>query len=130
MFSIGVDLGGTNIAIGICDREMNMIAKGSVKTEVSGGTAHIMDNMAGLIESLLKDNNIDKNQIEYIGIATPGAVDVKGGIVESAFNLGFDHFPIVEELRRRVGIDKVLVAGGVEYHIHILGHELLQLILR
>ena len=111
MFSIGVDLGGTNIAIGICDREMNMIAKGSVKTEVSGGTAHIMDNMAGLIESLLKDNNIDKNQIEYIGIATPGAVDVKGGIVESAFNLGFDHFPIVEELRARVGIDKVLVAN-------------------
>ena len=67
MFSIGVDLGGTNIAIGICDREMNMIAKGSVKTEVSGGTAHIMDNMAGLIESLLKDNNIDKNQIVFEG---------------------------------------------------------------
>ena len=111
MFSIGVDLGGTNIAIGICDKDMNMIAKGSVKTEVCGGTAHIMDNMAGLIESLLKENNIKKADIDYIGIATPGAVDVKGGIVESAFNLGFDHFPIAEELRGRVGIDKVLVAN-------------------
>ena len=60
MFSIGVDLGGTNIAIGICDKEMNMVAKGSVKTEVSGGTSHIMDNMAGLIETLLSENNISK----------------------------------------------------------------------
>ena len=111
MYSIGVDLGGTNIAIGICDKEMNMIAKGSVKTEVSGGTAHIMDNMAGLIESLLKNNSIDKADIDFVGIATPGAVDVKGGIVESAFNLGFDHFPIVQELRNRIGIEKILVAN-------------------
>ena len=111
MYSIGVDLGGTNIAIGICDKEMNMIAKGSVKTEVSGGTAHIMDNMAGLIESLLKNKGIDKADIDFVGIATPGAVDVKGGIVESAFNLGFDHFPIVEELRKRIGIENVLVAN-------------------
>ena len=111
MYSIGVDLGGTNIAIGICDKEMNMIAKGSVKTEVSGGTAHIMDNMAGLIESLLKNNSIDKADIDFVGIATPGAVDVKGGIVESAFNLGFDHFPIVQELRNRIGIENVLVAN-------------------
>ena len=111
MYSIGVDLGGTNIAIGICDKEMNMIAKGSVKTEVSGGTAHIMDNMAGLIESLLKNNSIDKADIDFVGIATPGAVDVKGGIVESAFNLGFDHFPIVQELKNRIGIEKVLVAN-------------------
>lgn len=111
MYSIGVDLGGTNIAIGICDKGMNMIAKGSVKTEVSGGTSHIMDNMAGLIESLLKDNGINKSDIDYVGIATPGAVDVKGGIVESAFNLGFDHFPIVKELKDRVGIEKIYVAN-------------------
>lgn len=111
MFTIGVDLGGTNIAIGICDKEMNMVAKGSVKTEVSGGTSHIMDNMAGLIETLLRENNISKCDIEYIGIATPGAVDVKRGVVESAFNLGFDHFPIAEELRKRVGIERILVAN-------------------
>ena len=111
MYSIGVDLGGTNIAIGICDKEMNIIAKGSIKTEVSGGTSHIMDNMAGLIENLLKNNGIDKKDIEYIGIATPGAVDVKGGIVESAFNLGFNHFPIVKELKDRVGIKNIYVAN-------------------
>ena len=111
MFTIGVDLGGTNIAIGICDKEMNIVAKGSVKTEVSGGTAHIMDNMAGLIETLLKDNNIAKEDIEYVGIATPGAVDVAGGVVESAFNLGFNHFPIANELRDRTGIEKIFVAN-------------------
>ena len=111
MYSIGVDLGGTNIAIGICDKEMNMIAKGSVKTEVSCGCAHIMDNMAGLIDTLLSENNISKEDIDYIGIATPGAVDVKEGVVESAFNLGFDHFPIAKELSSRVGIERILVAN-------------------
>jgi glucokinase len=111
MYTIGVDLGGTNIAIGICDKEMNIIAKGSVKTEVSGGTAHIMDNMAGLINSLIKNNKINKSDIEYVGIATPGAVNVSEGIVESAFNLGFSHFPIAKELKSRIGIENIYVAN-------------------
>lgn len=111
MYTIGVDLGGTNIAIGICDEEMNIIAKGSVKTEVSGGTSHIMDNMAKLIENLLKNNNIKKSDISYIGIATPGSVNVKEGVVEEAFNLGFSHFPIAKELRDRIDIEKIYVAN-------------------
>lgn len=111
MYTIGVDLGGTNIAIGICDKEMNIIAKGSVKTEVSGGTAHIMDNMARLIESLLRNNHIKKSDIEYVGIAAPGSVNVAEGVVESSFNLGFNNFPIVEEFKNRIGIDKIYVAN-------------------
>ncbi len=111
MYTIGVDLGGTNIAVGICNEELDIIAKGSVKTEAAKGPSHIMDNMAELISDLLCKHGIEKSDINYVGIATPGSVDVEAGIVESAYNLGFANFPIVEELKKRVGIEKIYVAN-------------------
>lgn len=111
MYTIGVDLGGTNIAVGICDKELSLIAKGSVKTEVALGTAHIMDNMAGLILELMEKHGIDRADVDYVGIATPGSVNVERGVVEYAFNLGFEDFPIVDELRKRINIEKIFVAN-------------------
>ena len=32
MYTVGIDLGGTNIAAGICDENLNIIAKASVPT--------------------------------------------------------------------------------------------------
>ena len=32
MYTVGIDLGGTNIAVGICDENLNIVVKGSVPT--------------------------------------------------------------------------------------------------
>ena len=53
MYYIGVDLGGTNIAIGIVDEKYKIIRKGSVPTRPERGVDAILDDMAALSYRLL-----------------------------------------------------------------------------
>ena len=110
MYYIGVDLGGTNIAAGIVDSKYKIIAKGSVPTNVAGRTGEeIIKDMGALCEKLVKDAGISVNDIEYVGIASPGAVDPVRGVVNYANNLPFSRFPIADILKKYFPVKKVLV---------------------
>ena len=58
MYTIGVDLGGTNIAVGICDDSLKIIDKASVPTGADREGELIVKDMANLAGELLKRNNI------------------------------------------------------------------------
>lgn len=111
MYYVGVDLGGTNIAVGIVDENKKILFKGSVPTIASREGDLIIKDMAALVEKLLKSNKISLDDVAYVGIATPGTVDDKNGIVERAYNLPFNHFPIAEVFKRYLPVDKVFVAN-------------------
>ncbi|MCQ2386795.1 MAG: ROK family protein, partial [Clostridia bacterium] len=72
MYYLGVDLGGTNIAIGIVNDKFEILAKGSVPTYAARDGELIIKDMAGLAEKLLADNNIALDEVAYVGIASPG----------------------------------------------------------
>ncbi len=111
MYYIGVDLGGTNIAVGVVEgTEGKIVAKGSVPTLAQREPDEIIKDMAKLCNELLEKINITMDDIEYIGIATPGGVDTDRGIV-SAGNLPFREYPIVDKLKEFSGAKKVLVAN-------------------
>lgn len=111
MYYVGVDLGGTNIAVGIVDENKKIVSKGSVYTDASRDGDLIIKDMASLIEKLLNNSHIARSQVAYAGIATPGAVDDKNGIVERAYNLPFNHFPIAEIFKQYFPIKQVYVAN-------------------
>ena len=83
-YAIGVDLGGTNIKIGIVTDKGKLIKKTSIKTEAEGGPKKVISNIKKGIEEILVKN---KFKIQGIGIGCPGVVSIKKGIVESAPNL-------------------------------------------
>ena len=110
MYYIGVDLGGTNIAAGIVNSEFQIVKKGSVPTNVAGRTAEeIIKEMGALCDSLVKDAGLTFDDIEYVGIASPGAVDPVRGVVNYANNLPFSRFPIADTLKKFIPVKKVLV---------------------
>ena len=110
MYYIGVDLGGTNIAAGIVNSEFEIVRKGSVPTNVAGRTAEeIIKDMGALCDSLVKDAGLTFDDIEYVGIASPGAVDPVRGVVNYANNLPFSRFPIADTLKKFIPVKKVLV---------------------
>ena len=110
MYRIGIDLGGTNIAAGIVNSEFQIVKKGSVPTNVAGRTAEeIIKDMGALCDSLVKDAGLTFDDIEYVGIASPGAVDPVRGVVNYANNLPFSRFPIADTLKKFIPVKKVLV---------------------
>ncbi len=83
-YAIGVDLGGTNIKIGIVSQKGKIINKTSLKTEADGGPAKVISQITKGINELLSKN---KNKIKGIGIGSPGVVSIKKGTVENPPNL-------------------------------------------
>ena len=111
MYTIGVDLGGTNIAIGLCDEKLNIIDKGSVPTGADREGELIVKDMAALAETIIKRNNLTLADIEYVGIATPGSANEKLGIVEYANNLHFKNFPIAKIFKKYLPVNHVYIAN-------------------
>jgi glucokinase len=83
-YAIGVDLGGTNIKIGIVTDRGKLIKKTSIKTEAECGPKKVISNIQKGIEEILAKN---KYKIQGIGIGCPGVVSTEKGIVENAPNL-------------------------------------------
>lgn len=84
---IGIDLGGTNIGIGIVDNENKLIYKDSIPTRRERGFNEIVEDIVDLISRIININNISKEHIQGIGIGVPGIVDPKSGIVIDCVNL-------------------------------------------
>ena len=101
MYRIGVDLGGTNIAAAIVDENYNIIIKGSVPTLAHRPHNEIMDDMAALCHKICADAGIDENDVEAVGIASPGIANHTDGIVEYSCNLPFRKYPICDEFAKR-----------------------------
>ena len=87
-YCIGVDLGGTNIAVGLIDLDGKVILhKKSVKTRAPRPCEEISQDIKDVCLTLCKWQGIELSDVEWIGIATPGIV--RNGVVIDAFNLGW-----------------------------------------
>ncbi len=94
-YCVGVDLGGTNIAVGLIDLDSKRILdKLSTKTNAPRPCEDIVDDITSLCHSLCDRQGVRMGAIEWIGIATPGVV--KDGVVITAANLGWKNAPLGE----------------------------------
>ena len=98
MYRIGVDLGGTNIAVGLVNDKAQLVRKMSVPTGVERGGEAIVADMAKLSLALCEAEGITLSDVAAIGIATPGVANIETGVVEYANNLNFVKFPLAELL--------------------------------
>ena len=86
-YAIGVDLGGTNIKLGIVSSKGKLVKKISVKTEAEKGRDVIIENIKKGIQELISSKSKKKYKIDGIGIGCPGVVTPGKGIVENPPNL-------------------------------------------
>ncbi len=111
MYTIGVDLGGTNIAVGLCDEKLNILDKGSVPTNPNRDPELIIKDMAALTEQIIKKNCLSLSDIEYVGIASPGTVNSETGVVEYSNNIPFVDFHIADVFKKFLPVSRVLIAN-------------------
>ncbi|MBQ3099872.1 MAG: ROK family protein [Clostridia bacterium] len=107
MYYIGVDLGGTNIAIGIVDENYNIVVKDKTPTKAGRDASLILDDMANLAADLVKRAGLTFDDIAYAGIAAPGTVDPVNGEIKYCNNIKMFHYPMAEELMKRIPVKKV-----------------------
>lgn len=102
-YAIGVDLGGTNIKIGIVSDKGKLIHSIITKTEAEDGPKKVISNIISGIKEVLNKN---KFKIKGIGIGCPGVVNTKKGIVKSAPNLpDWKNIKLASIIKKEIGYD-------------------------
>lgn len=97
---IGIDLGGTNIAVGVVTDAGEILTQDSAPTLAEREYPEIVKDMAMLCERVAKEAGCTMQDIKAIGIGCPGSIDRKNGIVSYANNLKMDHTPLAAELQK------------------------------
>ena len=105
MYRIGVDLGGTNIAVGLVNENAEIVKKLSVPTGATRPGEEIVADIAMLCKNVCAEMGIALADVQSIGIASPGIANHDTGVVEYANNLPFKKFPIADLLKSSLGTD-------------------------
>ncbi|MBQ9117367.1 MAG: ROK family protein [Clostridia bacterium] len=111
MYTIGIDLGGTNIAAGLVDENFKIIRKTSMPTGAYRSADDITADMAKACRILCEEEGITVDDVTSVGIATPGTADTDSGIVIYANNLPFRDYPIAAKLKENFPVKKVAIAN-------------------
>lgn len=101
-YYIGIDLGGTNIVAGVVDENFSLIATASNKTNAGRPADQIVETMAQTAAQAAEKAGISMEQIESVGIGSPGIVDSQKREVIFASNLDFYNAPIGQLLEDRL----------------------------
>ncbi len=101
-YYVGIDLGGTNIVAGVVDENYKIVAKASTKTNCPRPEKEIADDMAKMALQAVENAGLTINDIEWVGIGTPGIANSSTGIIEYSNNLGFKNTPMVKYIQETI----------------------------
>ncbi|MFH1201278.1 MAG: ROK family protein [Candidatus Omnitrophota bacterium] len=103
-FVIGIDIGGTNIKVGLINKD-KIIHKFVLKTSLYPKKSDLIKAVFSSIDKVLRNNCLEKKDILGIGIGLPGAIDYKRGIVHYLPNIpGWKDVPLARLIRNHLGI--------------------------
>ena len=101
---IGIDLGGTNIAVGLVDKNGKILATDSVPTHKERAYIEIVADMAALAKKVTLAGGCALEDIKAVGIGCPGTIDTANGVVVYANNLKMDRAPVAAEFQKHWNI--------------------------
>lgn len=101
---IGIDLGGTNIAVGMVDENGKILRKDSVPTLRERPAEEVLKDMSMLVLKVIKDCGMQVSDVKSIGIGSPGVPNSEKGLIVYACNLNFDNTPVRDEVHKYIDL--------------------------
>lgn len=102
MYNIGIDLGGTNIKVGLVDENYNIVQKATAKTNLPRPADEICGTIVELIWQCLNAARVTIGEVNSIGIGTPGVANRNSGVVLYSCNLDFHNTDLRALLKQRL----------------------------
>ena len=106
-YSIGVDMGGTNLRAAAIDGNGKNVDKISANTRYTAGRDAVMTDIVLAIQTVR--SRVGAGELLGVGIGIPGYIQIQTGVVIGAANLpGFEGFPVRDEIQKRLGTTIIL----------------------
>lgn len=99
MLTVGIDLGGTNIAVGLVkdDKVLNRL---SVPTRAERPIEEVIADMAAAAKKCCSDGGVTLDDLAWIGVGCPGTINGDTGVVEYSNNIKMKHVPMRDMLSK------------------------------
>ena len=108
MYNIGIDIGGMSIKCGLV-KDGEILYKKSVQSKQQAGGDVLIQDITKLVNDIVKEANINIEQVNNIGIGFPGPVTSVGEV--TSVNLGINNYKIEQKLQEVFKDKKVSVAN-------------------
>jgi glucokinase len=106
-YSIGIDLGGTNLRAAAIDRSGNMLDKIGAAANFEKGREAVLGDIVSAISTLRGKHG--PGDLAGIGVGVPGFIRMKEGFIANSNNLPYlENFPVRDELSKRLGTPVIL----------------------
>lgn len=103
-YSLGIDIGGTNIAAGVVDDKFNIIAKSKIKTNSDRGYEAVLKDIAEAGRLAVSHAGMSIDDMDWVGMGCPGTCNPESGLVEYSNNLKWENVPLQKYVGDSLGI--------------------------
>ncbi len=117
-YGFGVDIGGTTCKIGLFETTGQLLEKWEIPTNTQEAGKNILPNIASSLQKKMEERNIEKEEIEGIGVGLPGPVCADGS-VPVCVNLGWKNMHVAKEMETLM--KGIMVKAGNDANVAALG---------
>lgn len=104
-YAIGIDVGGTNIKVGLFDKDMQMVKSLKTLTDKELEADRMMDLLASLVRQVMAEAGVSTDEVRGVGAAFPSFIDYENGyVVETSNILSLNDLPARDLLSERLGL--------------------------
>ena len=100
---IGIDLGGMSAKLGLVNEQNEIVGKLVIPTRLDVPAREMVLDMARAVKTLSAEQGLKPEELEGIGIGSPGTVDQKTGSILYSNNFSWEDVPILDILREDLG---------------------------
>ncbi len=103
-YSLGIDIGGTNIAAGVVNEKFEIIAEKKVKTNSGRGYEAVLKDIAEAGLLAVSEAGMSISDMSWVGMGCPGTCNPESGLVEYSNNLRWENVPLQKYVGDKLGI--------------------------
>jgi glucokinase len=104
-FFVGIDVGGTNIKLGLVDDTGQTLAYHTMPTAQEKGPEDACERMGAAVRRMIGEAGVSPGDVARAGLATPGPMDIPKGMLLRPGNLpDWWDFPIRDRTSHHVGV--------------------------
>lgn len=105
---LGFDIGGTNLKVGLFNKQLDLLAQGHYPNPADLSPESIVEHIAASSQQFLSEQGHSLSEIAAVGIGCPGTINLKEGIIVAAPNLPFRNTPLRRMIAQKLNCNCVL----------------------
>ena len=106
---VGIDIGGMSVKIGLVDQDGQIVGKKVIPTRSDVlPPEEVVNGIADGVLELLKEHEVNVSDCVSIGVACPGTVDGRTGVVLYSNNIAWENVPMLDILRKKLPVPSYL----------------------